>query len=110
MKQLYRLDRKRLPRTTFKTIWEKFAASKAIHQVELANDIDKAEDLAKPVANRVHVVLFDVYQEIVDQNLLLDRTLFDRLQTTVQTQDNGLHEATLKKKMHLVSLGELKLI
>lgn len=98
MKQLYRLDRKRLPRITFKTIWEKFAASKAIHQVELANDIDKAEDLAKPVANRVHVVLFDVYQEIVDQNLLLDRTLFDRLQTTVQTQDNGLHEATLKKK------------
>jgi succinylarginine dihydrolase len=87
-----------LPRvdTTFKTIREKFAASKAVHKVELADDIDKAKNLAKPVANRVHVVLFEVNQEVVNQDPLLDRTLFNRLQTRVQTQNNGLHEATFK--------------
>jgi hypothetical protein len=63
----------------------------------LANNIDKTKNLTKPVANSVHIVLFEVHQEVVDQNPLLDRTLFNRLQTRVQAQDNSLHKATFKK-------------
>ena len=47
---------------TFKTIREKFASSEAIHQIELTDDIDKAENFTKPVADSVHIVLFEVEQ------------------------------------------------
>ncbi len=70
-------------RLTAQAVGKELAAGEGVHQVELADDVDQAEQFAKEVAHGVHVVLLEVHQQVVDQHALLGGALLDRAQSTV---------------------------
>jgi len=79
---------------TSPAVREEFTTSEAVHQIELSDDVDQAQELAEPVTDGVHAVLFEVSQQIVDEDLLLHCSFLSSLQTAVETKHDRLHQTT----------------
>ena len=77
---------------TSQTVGEELSASESVHQIQLADDVDQTQEFAEEITNGIHVVLLKVNEQIVDEDALLGRTLFDRLQARVQAHDDRAHQ------------------
>ena len=80
--------------STFEPVGEKLATSKAIHQVKLSNNVYQTENFTEPVTQSVHVVLFKMHQQVIDQDSLLDNPLFGALQTRIKAKNDSFHKFT----------------
>lgn len=75
------------------TIAEEFAIEESVHQIELTDYIDEAQNLAGEVPIHVRVVIPYVHHQVIHENTFLLRYVVLGIHTTIHSHDQCLHQA-----------------